>query len=122
MRDEIICIECPKGCKLRYFKDDKGECQVTGNKCIRGFKYIQEEVVDPRRILTSVVKAQGLVEQMVPVRTNQGISKEQLLPAMEVVKSIVLDKSINCGEILVKDFLDQVGTNLIATRTISKQL
>lgn len=118
MKKEITCIECPKGCKLSVYKDADGQYQVEGNLCVRGVKYAHDELIDPRRILTSVVKAQGLEEQMVPVRTSEAIPKDKLLDAMEEIKKIRLSRSVKCGDHIVKNFLDMENVNLIATRSV----
>ena len=49
---ELICIMCPKGCRLNV--DD--DLNLTGNGCIRGITYGKQEITDPRRYLTSTVK------------------------------------------------------------------
>ena len=42
---ELICIMCPKGCRLTV--DD--DLNVSGNSCVRGVTYGKQEVTDPRR-------------------------------------------------------------------------
>ena len=50
---EFICIECPKGCRLKV--DD--EMNVTGNTCIRGKTYAINELTCPKRVITSTPKS-----------------------------------------------------------------
>ena len=48
---EFVCIECPKGCRLKV--DD--DMNVTGNTCPRGKVYAINEMTCPKRVITSTV-------------------------------------------------------------------
>ena len=49
---DLVCIVCPKGCRLRIEQTDDG-LQVSGNHCARGAEYAQTELTHPTRVLTS---------------------------------------------------------------------
>lgn len=50
------CIMCPLGCEMTVTIEDGAVTSVTGNTCPRGPKYAHDEVVAPKRMLTSTVQ------------------------------------------------------------------
>ena len=76
---ELICIMCPKGCRLTV--DD--DLNVTGNGCIRGVTYGKQEVTDPRRYLTSTVKVENSAYRRLPVISSGDVPKDMV---SEVIK------------------------------------
>ncbi|MBU1863452.1 MAG: DUF1667 domain-containing protein [Candidatus Omnitrophica bacterium] len=115
MIKKITCIECPTGCLLEVSIENGHFSTVENNKCPKGFAYAQAEIENPMRILTSTVIAHGLSLKMIPVRTDQPISKLLLLSAMEEIKKIVIDKPVAIGETIVHNFMN-TGVKLITTR------
>lgn len=115
MIKKITCIECPESCALSVDIENCRVVKIIGNKCPKGEKYIVAEIENPARILTSTVLASGLGLKMVPVRTDKPIPKSRIFEAMQEIKKISMDKPLNAGSIIVKDFLG-LGVNLIATR------
>lgn len=53
----IICITCPKGCRLSV--DEENGYKVTGNGCPRGEIYGKNELQHPVRVITSTVRIEG---------------------------------------------------------------
>ena len=80
----LTCIVCPQGCPIEVW-EDKGEIQVTGNTCKRGYEYALEEYKAPKRILTSTIRVKGGVLPVIPVRSNVPIPKEKLFDSMTVI-------------------------------------
>lgn len=112
---DIICIECPKGCALTVNIKNKAVVSVSGNKCSKGREYAVTEIENPLRILTSAVYSRGLSLKILPVKTDRPIPKGKILPAMEEIKKIRVNKSFREGDIVVKNLLN-LGVNLVATR------
>lgn len=105
------------GCALSVDIENCRVVNVTGNTCPKGKVYAISEIENPSRILTSAVLAQGLALKLIPVRTDSPIPKAKILPAMEEIKKIRINKPVSTGEIIVKNFLG-LGVNLISTRQI----
>ena len=61
------CIMCPLGCEMTVTIEDGAVTSVTGNTCPRGPKYAHDEVVAPRRMLTSTVQVKGGLLPLLPV-------------------------------------------------------
>jgi len=115
MTKKLICIDCPKGCRLTVNIENSKVIKVTGNECPEGEVYAVSEIENPVRILTSAVLCQGLSLKMLPVRTDKPIPKSMTFEAMGEIKKIKLKRPLNAGDIIVKNFLG-LGVNLIAAR------
>ena len=50
---ELTCISCPLGCQISVEMEDGNIISVKGNTCPRGERYARQEVLDPRRTVTS---------------------------------------------------------------------
>lgn len=119
---EFVCIVCPRGCALRVFvRTAQGagggtapEVEgVEGNACKRGEDYARSEVVDPRRTLTSTVRVEGFARRRLPVRSSGSLPLARLKDAARALDSVVADRPLRCGEVLVRDLLG-LGIDIIA--------
>ena len=63
----LTCIECPVGCEIRVETENDEVKSVQGNSCPRGKMYAESEVICPKRVVTSVVRAEN--GEMIPVKT-----------------------------------------------------
>ena len=69
---EIICILCPNGCELevRHSGEPTPETiEVEGNLCPRGIDYAVEEILHPKRSLTTSILVRGGTEPQASVKT-----------------------------------------------------
>ena len=65
MKQELICIVCPKGCHLTAEQTAEG-WQITGFGCPRGQQYGIAEMTNPTRVVTSTVRITGGVRPPAP--------------------------------------------------------
>lgn len=112
---EMICILCPVGCHLSI--DVENDYKVTGNSCPRGGVYGREELIAPKRVVTSTVRVLGGIHNMVPVKTDKSIPKELMFECMEILKDIKVKSPMNVGDIVVENILN-TGSNIVITRDI----
>jgi CxxC motif-containing protein len=120
----FVCIVCPRGCALEV-ELEAGTAEgpgprllpVRGAGCRRGEAYARGEILDPRRSLTSTIRAVGLCRRRLPVRTSGPIPLDRLLGAAAALDGLEAKKPVNCGDVLVKDFLG-LGVDLIATDSL----
>lgn len=117
MIKSLTCIECPKSCRITVDFDGDKINSINGFQCKKGEAYAREEIIDPKRILTSAVLTKGLELKMLPVRTNKPIPKSKLMEAMEEVKKIRLTRPVEVGGVVQKDFIVP-GVDLVAAREI----
>ena len=112
---EFICIECPKGCRLKV--DD--QMNVTGNTCLRGKTYAINELTCPKRVITSTVVIESKLVARMPVMTEQEVPKEKMFDIVKALDEVRLVAPIKCRDVVIENVCD-TGVNIIATRTIEK--
>jgi CxxC motif-containing protein len=116
---EIICISCPKGCRITVQNRGEEIISITGNDCPKGIKYAEEEFINPLRILPTTVKVIGGELPLVSVKTEKAIPKRLLLKAMTEIAEIEVKAPVKIGQV-IKDDLIGTGVSLVATRNIKR--
>jgi O-6-methylguanine DNA methyltransferase len=113
----LICVSCPMGCRLEVTVENSEVLKVTGNQCARGVVYAKKEVVNPTRVLTSILPVRGGVEDMVSVKTQSDIPKSMLRECVASLKGVIVDAPIRLGDVIISNLC---GTNvaLIATKSV----
>ena len=101
------------GCKLTVELENGKVTAVIGNNCPRGKMYAENEVVDPKRVITSTVKL--VSGGVVPVKTDAPVSKKHMFEVMEIINSISIEKPVKTGDIVKENVF---GANIICARTI----
>ncbi len=119
MKKQMTCIVCPMGCQLEvtYGMNTLGtpcDISVSGNTCRRGATYATEELVSPRRTLTTTVRTSAGGE-LLSVKTSAPIPKDKLFAAMELANAAVAQLPIRAGDAIINDFI-LPGVALIACR------
>lgn len=112
MEKKMICIVCPIGCNLSI---DLNSLEVTGNKCPRGEVYAKEELINPKRVITSTVKIEGGIHRRVPVKTEDSIPKSLNFKCMEEIAKVQLKSPVKVGDIVIENLLG-TGVNVVVTR------
>ena len=107
----LTCIECPIGCSIAVELQDGKVLSVKGNACPRGDLYAKDEVVAPKRVVTSTVRADNGV--MVPVKTNLPVPKSEIFEVMKKINSITCKLPVKIGDVILEGISD--GVNLVAT-------
>lgn len=112
---ELICIVCPKGCHLKV--DEENGYAVTGNTCLKGEEYGKNELLNPMRVVTSTVKAEGGAYPRCSVKTAGSIPKGKIFEVMEALSSVTLKAPVKTGDIVIKDVCG-TGVDVVATRSL----
>lgn len=110
---EIICIICPKGCNTKVWKE-KGAIKIEGKLCKKGKVYVQQESLDPKRVLTSTVVVENSKVKRLPVRTAEAIPKRDLFRSMDHLSKIKVMPPIMMGDVIISNISD-TGVNVIAS-------
>lgn len=114
---KLICIECPKGCRLICKIKGRRLIKLSGNKCARGKVYAKAEIENPVRVLCAAAPAVGLELAVVPVKTDRPIPKSKIFDAMKAIKRIRVSKPAESGDV-IRENIYGLKANLIATRTV----
>jgi len=121
---EIICTVCPIGCKIRIRKNESGELIIEGNTCKRGLQYAKDEVLNPKRTLTTTVLQKTSIksktgntchERMVAVRSSQPIPLDQTISVMDLIKHTIITRTVKEGDIILSN-VQGTKADIIVTR------
>lgn len=111
MIKKLTCIECPLGCEIEAEVDGEQLVSVSGYGCLRGKKYAESEVVCPRRVVTSTVRAEN--GALVPVKTDKPVKKEEIFSVMKKINAAVCNLPVSIGDVIVENITEDIC--LIAT-------
>lgn len=118
MRDtELICVNCPKGCRVTVHLEDDEIIEIEGHSCKEGLSYAEQEITRPMRILTSTVRIDGAVNRVLPVITESEIPLDIWREAMSEIKGLRVTAPVEINNVIVSDFMG-TGVNLIASRSM----
>ena len=114
----MTCIICPMGCNMEVTTetDENGNrkvVKVIDNGCLRGPQYVEKELLNPTRTLTTTIAVTDGKLPVVPVKTDGEVPKKMLLQCMEVVRRANAKAPVKRGDILIHDILG-TGVNVIA--------
>ena len=111
MKKVLTCVECPMGCTLEVTINEDGTCHVQGNTCPRGKIYGENEVVCPKRVLTTSVRLEN--GEMLPVITDAPVKKSEMLDLMKIINELHPAAPIKIGDVLLEKIDGEA--NLVAT-------
>lgn len=115
----MTCVTCPIGCEMTVEADGKKLISVSGNTCKRGRKYASDEIVNPRRTLTStVVIFNNASAKFLPVKTTSPISKDKIYDAMKIINGIKAAAPIKMGDVLYSNFTED-GIDIVACKDVA---
>jgi len=109
---KITCIVCPKGCQILVKLDGEKIISIENYECKRGIEYAKNEVLDPRRTLTTTLKLS--TGGVLPVKTKEPIPKKLLRKAMLETKDIVVEPPVKIGDVIIENIAG-TGIALVAT-------
>ena len=113
--DKVICITCPKGCRLDVTREGDTILKVDNCGCKRGEEYVHAELTDPRRMVATTVKIQGSLHPLLPVYTSKPFPKPRIRELLEALAGVELRVPVTMGEAVVKDALG-TGIDILASR------
>lgn len=111
------CIMCPLGCEMTVTIEDGAVTGVTGNTCPRGPKYVHDEVVAPKRMLTSTVRVNEGLLPLVPVVSKTTLPKERILDCAAALRQVIVDAPVSEGQVIVENILG-LGVDIVASRSM----
>ncbi|RLE95603.1 MAG: molybdopterin oxidoreductase [Thermoprotei archaeon] len=112
---ELTCIICPAACTLRVTITPDGRLEVRGAGCRRGVEYARLEVLEPRRVVVTVVKVRNGELPVVSVKTSRPVPKNLIREIMRATAELELEAPVELGQVVARDIC---GVDLIATRRV----
>lgn len=117
MRTELVCINCPMGCRITVEQDENGEITlISGNTCKRGETYARNEITSPVRTITTLVEVEGSTEPL-SVKTAGNVPKKLIFECLEAIHAVKAVAPVRIGDIIVKDVCS-TGVDVVATKNI----
>jgi len=111
---KTICIMCPLGCALEVVEKDSN-IVVTGNSCKRGETYGRQEMISPKRVVTSLVKLVG--GGVTSVKTDGLVDKNKIFHILKELSTIQMTRPVKIGDIVIANVLE-TGANIVVTREV----
>ncbi len=119
-KKELICVNCPKGCRITVTLDNGKVADIQGYTCEKGRNYAAQETIRPMRVLTSTVKIENGTARVLPVITEKEIPLDMVNQAMEKIRTIDVYAPIKVNDVIVPDFL-HTGVDLVASRSMNEK-
>lgn len=113
----VTCTVCPMGCSIRVRLENGQPVAYEGHMCKRGPVYARDEVLDPRRMLTTTVRVCGSATRLVPARTSAVVPRDKLMAVMALVRGLCATAPVKAGQVLATDLLG-TGVDLVATGSV----
>ncbi|MBR5222535.1 MAG: DUF1667 domain-containing protein [Clostridia bacterium] len=118
MNKEVICTVCPRGCHINVVGTETTVENLEGYGCKRGIEYATNEYLSPVRILTTIVKIEGVENDLLPVRSNKALPKDKLFDCMEVIRKATVKLPVKIGDVIVENICD-TGVDIVATKPLA---
>ena len=114
---KLTCIICPNGCVLDVESTDGG-IKVSGNLCPKGEAYAREEIISPKRTISSSIRVIGGDSEIVSVRLDRAVPKDMIFPVMDAIRGAHASAPVHIGDVLIHDVAG-TGADVIAIEDIS---
>jgi len=112
---EIICLGCPNGCHLTVTIDGT-TITVAGAKCDRGEDYAREEILEPKRTVTAVVRTNSARVPYVSVKTDRPFPRPLIPVLLQELYRLQIALPVRAGDVLIANSHD-TGINVVYTRS-----
>ena len=99
--------------------DEENGYAVTGNGCPRGAAYAQDELTDPRRVVTATVASDSPSMPRIPVRTSVGLPRRHIDALLNRLYRLQVKVPVHCGDILLEN-VENTGVDVIFTSNCEK--
>ncbi len=113
---QIICVACPKGCRLEVTRKD-GEILVSNAGCKRGQEYARGEITDPRRMVASTVQVAKAIHPLLPVCTSAPFPKGKIRDLLAEIRKVKLSAPVRINQVIIENALD-TGIDVLASRDL----
>lgn len=114
---ELTCIGCPLGCGVTVTLGQNRIIEITGHTCKRGEDYARKEVLNPTRIVTSIVVIDSKAEKMLPVKTKQDIPRDRIFEVIHELRNVRVKAPVLIGDVILEDAAG-TGVAVIAAKEV----
>lgn len=119
MNGDMVCVVCPTSCLIHAEWNETELIRIDNNQCKLAWDYIQGEIFDPRRVVTTTIEVKGGDIPLVSVKTDKPVPKDLVMDVMDSLANESTEAPLNVGDVIVSDVLG-TGSNIVATRKVVK--
>jgi CxxC motif-containing protein len=120
MLKEYTCIICPNGCEITAEIENGEMLSLDGASCPKGRQYVEQELTDPQRSISSSVLVEDGELTLVSVRLSKPIPKGRTFDVMAEIKKAYLKAPVKAGKAVIENVLG-LGSNVITTKNINSK-
>jgi CxxC motif-containing protein len=120
MESEITCIICPIGCRVVVHHKGAEITKIEGYECKKGIEYAKNELLDPKRTLTTTVAVKDGELPLVSVKTQEPVPKQKLFAAMDAISAIEVEAPVSIHDKVIENILN-TGIDVVATKNVRKK-
>ena len=117
MIKEYTCIICPNGCEIEASIDESTILELKGATCPKGKEYVEQELLNPQRNISTLVSVEGGALPLVSVRLTKAIPKDRIFDVMDEIQRMKLVAPVKAGQLVIENVLN-LNSNVIATKNI----
>ncbi len=114
---KVTCIVCPAGCEIIARVRKNSIIEIRGNRCKKGVDYARNEVIEPRRVLTTTVRLEN--GHFLPVKTAKPIPRELIFKAIKELKEVRVKVPVKMGEVVHQNVAGS-NVDVVSTRSWRK--
>lgn len=119
MKKEIICTVCPRGCSVTVEGNENEMTLIEGYSCKRGMEFAKSEFLNPLRILTTLVKIEGVENDLLPVRSDKPIPKTAIFDCMKAIKDAKVKLPVKRYDVIISNICG-TDANIVATKDVDQ--
>ena len=117
MNRTFTCILCPNGCEISVSYSENDISSVSGNKCLKGTEYVEQEIRHPVRTIASSVLVEGGSMPLCSVRLSAPVPKGRIFDVMAEIRKIRVTAPVRIGDTVIEDCAG-TGISVIATKNV----
>ena len=115
----IQCIGCPTGCGGEVIMENGAVVELSGFTCDVGRAYAAEEVVAPKRMVTTTVRVEGGALPLLPVVSDRPIPKGSIFACLRLLRGVTVTAPVAADSVVLADALG-LGVNFRASRDCAR--
>ena len=120
MKRSLTCIICPNGCEIEAeYTEGSGEISLAGAACKRGEEYVRQELIAPKRTISSSVSLLRGELPLASVRLDEPVDRALIPDMMREILSVQVEAPVKIGQIVLENVLG-TGSNVIITKNIPR--
>ena len=111
----VLCIDCPTGCSGEVVIEDGVVVEMRGYTCKRGRAYVAQEVLAPKRTVTTTVRVNGGALALLPVVSDRPVPKDSIFACLGQLRKVTVTAPVATDSVVLADILG-LGVNFVAAR------